>query len=58
MRLIRETLRDPYNGIGKPEPLRRGEGVWSRRLTDEHRFTYRVIGDEIHLLKARFHYEN
>lgn len=56
IRLVKETLRDPFRGIGKPEPLRGEQGVWSRRLTDEHRFTYRLVGDDVHLLQARFHY--
>ena len=56
MRMVKETLRDPFTGIGKPEPLRGEQGVWSRRLTDEHRFLYRVIDNQVHLLQARFHY--
>lgn len=56
IRLVKETLRDPFRGIGKPEALRGEQGVWSRRITEEHRFTYRVVGSDVHLLQARFHY--
>ncbi len=42
-RLIKETLRDPFGGIGKPEPLKHDlKGYWSRRITDEHRLVYKV----------------
>lgn len=54
--MITETMRDPFDGIGKPEPLKREEGLWSRRITDEHRLTYRVSPDHIHFLQARYHY--
>lgn len=44
--LIKDTLRNPTEGIGKPEPLRHAlAGYWSRRITDEHRFVYRGVGD-------------
>jgi toxin YoeB len=56
LRLIRETLRDPLGGIGKPEPLIGERGIWSRRITDEHRLTYRVTSEHVHFLQARFHY--
>jgi toxin YoeB len=57
LRIIRETLRDPFAGIGKPEPLRfELQGCWSRRLTDEDRVVY-VVGDEhVQFLSARKHY--
>ncbi|MGD9622033.1 MAG: Txe/YoeB family addiction module toxin [Mycolicibacterium sp.] len=57
VRLIAEIQRDPFTGIGKPEPLR-GElsGYWSRRIDDEHRLVYRATGDEVKILKARYHY--
>ena len=56
-RLIAEIQRDPFAGIGKPEPLR-GElsGYWSRRIDDEHRLVYRADGAEVKILKARYHY--
>ncbi|MFW6721112.1 Txe/YoeB family addiction module toxin [Streptomyces sp. MAR4 CNY-716] len=58
VRLIEDTRRDPFDGIGKPEPLR-GDlaGYWSRRIDDEHRLVYRVTEKEIVVLKARYHYE-
>ncbi len=56
--LIKDTLRNPTEGIGKPEPLRHAlAGYWSRRITDEHRFVYRVIGDELRIAQLRYHYE-
>ncbi|MHB8325756.1 MAG: Txe/YoeB family addiction module toxin [Candidatus Dormibacteria bacterium] len=57
-RLLDEMLRDPFNGIGKPEPLRHIlQGCWSRRLDDEHRVVYLVDGDDIVVLQLRYHYE-
>jgi len=57
MKMIEEILRDPFSGIGKPEPLKHlAEGAWSRRLTQEHRIVYRVSGDRIDFLQARYHY--
>lgn len=55
--LIEAILRDPFKGIGKPEPLKYlAAGAWSRRLTEEHRIVYFVRGDRIDLLQARYHY--
>lgn len=55
--LVEAVLRDPFRGIGKPEPLRHMEsGVWSRRLTQEHRLVYRVTAERIDFLQARYHY--
>ncbi|MER6582966.1 Txe/YoeB family addiction module toxin [Nonomuraea sp. NPDC001023] len=57
-RLVEDVLRDPYEGIGKPEPLKYAlAGAWSRRITDEHRLVYLVAHDEIVVLQARYHYE-
>ncbi|MGN9839079.1 Txe/YoeB family addiction module toxin [Nonomuraea sp. H19] len=57
-RLIDDTLRDPYAGIGKPEPLKHAlAGAWSRRITDEHRLVYLPRDDEVVILQARYHYE-
>lgn len=57
-RLIDDALRDPTAGIGKPEPLRHMfAGVWSRRITDEHRLVYWVDGDDLVILQARLHYK-
>ncbi|UQX10029.1 Txe/YoeB family addiction module toxin [Candidatus Mycobacterium methanotrophicum] len=57
VRLIAEIQREPFTGIGKPEPLR-GElsGYWSRRVDDEHRLVYRANDEEIKILKARYRY--
>lgn len=49
--------RDPFKGIGKPEPLKFiGSDLWSRRLTQEHRIVYMVEQEQIYLLAARYHY--
>lgn len=56
--LIEAILRDPYDGIGKPEPLKYiTPGAWSRRLNQEHRIVYLVRGDRIDFLQARYHYK-
>jgi len=50
-------MRDPFGGIGKPEQLRHLEtGMWSRRITEEHRLVYRVTPQRIDFLQARYHY--
>jgi toxin YoeB len=55
--LIRDIQRSPYEGIGKPEPLKHGlSGYWSRRITDEHRIVYKVEDDAIFIAQARYHY--
>ena len=55
--LIDAILRDPFAGIGKPEPLKYlSPGAWSRRLTREHRIVYLVREDRIDFLQARYHY--
>jgi toxin YoeB len=55
--LVNAVLRDPFVGIGKPEPLRAmGADVWSRRITQEHRLVYRVTSERIDFLQARYHY--
>ncbi|HVN54383.1 MAG TPA: Txe/YoeB family addiction module toxin [Anaerolineaceae bacterium] len=55
--LIEAILRDPFEGIGKPEPLKYlTPGAWSRRLTQEHRIVYLVRDDQIDFLQARYHY--
>ena len=56
-KLIHEVKREPFSGIGKPEPLKHAlAGFWSRRVTDEHRMVYRVDGDELLLAQLRYHY--
>jgi len=55
--LIKETQRTPFEGIGKPEPLKHGlSGYWSRRINDEHRFVYKVEADSLFLAQLRYHY--
>ena len=55
--LMRDALRDPFDGIGKPEPLKYlGSDVWSRRITQEHRCVYPVKVDRIEFLQGRYHY--
>jgi len=55
--LIEAILRDPFGGIGKPEPLKYlTPGAWSRRLSQEHRIVYLVRDDRIDFLQARYHY--
>ena len=50
-------LRDPFEGIGKPEQLKYGAaGAWSRRITEEHRLVYLVDGEDLIILQARYHY--
>lgn len=56
-KLIKETMREPFAGIGKPEPLKHAlSGFWSRRISDEHRIVYRVEGDSLQIAQLRFHY--
>ena len=55
--MIEAILRDPFHGIGKPEPLRYlAGGAWSRRLTQEHRIVYLVREERIDFLQASYHY--
>lgn len=57
LRIVEDVLRDPFQGIGKPEPLKYlGPGVWSRRLTQEHRVVYLMSQDRVDFLQARYHY--
>jgi toxin YoeB len=57
MRLIKEIERDPFDGIGKPEPLKHDmAGFWSRRITDEHRLVYAVEENQILIAQVRYHY--
>ena len=55
--LIADVMRNGYEGIGKPEPLR-GElsGFWSRRIDREHRLVYRVTKDDVEVVACRYHY--
>jgi toxin YoeB len=55
--LVEAALRDPFKGIGRPEPLKYlGPDVWSRRITQEHRCVYLVKADRVEFLQGRYHY--
>ena len=57
--LIRDTLRSPFEGIGKPEPLKGNlSGWWSRRIDDEHRIVYCVINDDLVIASCKNHYDD
>ena len=57
LELTEAVRRDPFNGIGKPEPLRNlGGNVWSRRINQEHRMVYCVTADKVIFAQARYHY--
>jgi len=56
-KIIIETARNPFEGIGKPEPLKNNlKGFWSRRITDEHRLVYEVKANEIIIISCKYHY--
>jgi toxin YoeB len=56
-RLIKDTLRTPFEGLGKPEPLKADlAGYWSRRINDEHRLVYGVTGTDLVIISCRYHY--
>ncbi|HAF02765.1 MAG TPA: Txe/YoeB family addiction module toxin [Spartobacteria bacterium] len=55
--LIKEIMRTPHSGIGKPEPLKHAlQGYWSRRINSEHRIVYKVVGKDILVAQLRYHY--
>ena len=55
--LVEAVIRDPFQGVGKPEPLKYVlAGAWSRRITEEHRLVYVVSADRVDFLQARYHY--
>ncbi|MCF0061460.1 Txe/YoeB family addiction module toxin [Dyadobacter chenwenxiniae] len=55
--LISSILETPFDGIGKPEPLKHElSGYWSRRITDEHRLVYEIQSDKVIIIQCRFHY--
>ena len=55
--LIKDIKRDPFEGIGKPEPLKYElQGCWSRRVTDEHRLVYEVDNDGLYIVSCKYHY--
>ena len=56
--LIGDILRDPFKGLGKPEPLKYDlKGYWSRRITDEHRLVYKVTDEKILIVSCKLHYK-
>lgn len=56
--LLKDIARTPFEGLGKPEPLKhKYAGYWSRRIDNEHRLIYRCVEDEIQIIKCRFHYD-
>ncbi|MBK7356155.1 MAG: Txe/YoeB family addiction module toxin [Propionivibrio sp.] len=57
--VIRDCLREPFDGIGKPEPLKANlSGFWSRRIDDANRLVYCVDGDDLVIIACRYHYDN
>jgi toxin YoeB len=57
--LLKEIAREPFGGIGKPEPLQHAfQGCWSRRIDGEHRVVYKVSGENVWLLQLRYHYRD
>lgn len=57
LKLIKELQRDPFRGLGKPEPLRHDlAGCWSRRIDQEHRLVYQILPEKIRILACRYHY--
>ena len=56
-KIIKEIKREPFSGIGKPEPLKHAlSGFWSRRITDEHRIVYAIEKDALLIAQLRYHY--
>ena len=56
-KLIKEIKREPFTGVGKPEPLKHGlAGYWSRRINDEHRMVYKVMDGALLIAQLRYHY--
>ena len=56
-RLIKETTREPFSGIGKPEPLKNNlKGYWSKKTNDEHRLVYKVEKNQLIIISCKFHY--
>ena len=57
--LIKDIQRSPFGGLGKPEPLKRElQGMWSRRVTEEHRLVYKLTDEEIIIISCRYHYRD
>lgn len=56
-KLIKATVREPFAGVGKPEPLKHSlAGYWSRRINDEHRMVYKITEDALLIAQLRYHY--
>ena len=56
--LVKDILRNPFDGIGKPEPLKANlSGYWSRRISSEHRLVYEISEEELTIISCRFHYQ-
>ena len=56
-KLIKETQREPFGGVGKPEPLKHGlAGYWSRRINEEHRMIYKVTDEALLIAQLQYHY--
>ena len=56
--LITDTMRNPFEGIGNPEPLKHKQGYWSRRIDDKNRVVYKVDGDSLVIAAVRGHYDD
>lgn len=56
--LLTDIMRSPFNGIGKPEPLKHHQGYWSRRIDETNRIVYKVEGDAIAVASVRGHYDD
>ena len=57
-KLIKDTIRNPFDGIGKPEPLKNNlKGYWSKRITDEHRLIYRIEQNQLIIISCKYHYD-
>jgi len=57
-KLIKDTIRNPFSGLGKPEPLKGNlKGYWSKRITDEHRLVYKVEPNQLIIISCKFHYD-
>jgi toxin YoeB len=56
--LLKDISRNPFKGLGKPEPLKhKYKGLWSRRIDGEHRLIYQVKDEEVRIIKCRYHYD-
>ena len=56
--LLTDIMRNPFDGIGKPEPLKHRQGYWSRRIDDANRIVYKVEGDSVAIASVKGHYDN